>query len=132
MSTVIGTQTISRNPANESDFWHERLQHDTIITADGGRSTYDSGPTVLHGILVIRNISKAEADAFRTWLTATAIFQKNSFSITPPSGVDLGSGDATAVTSAYYNGPTDLKDVIVPQNPRTLYTINFPYWKLVS
>lgn len=131
MSTIIGTVTINRNPSNESDFWKIRLQQDLVRTADGGRAVYDSGPTELHGVLVIANVAKSEADSLRTYLVSTAVYQKNSFTITPPSGVDIGGVDGVALSTCYFDGGDTIEGVLQPQTPRTLYTIRLPYMKVV-
>jgi len=131
MSISIGTVTITRNPSFGTDWSKDRLNQYTQGTADGGRNTYDNGPNILKGTIVLRNVSKANGDALRTYLTDTAIFGKNSFTITPPASTDLGSGVGTAVTLAFYDGGTNLDGVFEYIAPG-IYNINLSYWKRLT
>jgi len=110
MSTVIGTETITKNPAFGTQFWSVRFNQYKVETADGGWVVYDNGPTLIEGILLLKNVSKTESDDLRTFLTGTAVYQKTSFIITPPSATDLGKGDGAAITVFYSGGP-DLQGV---------------------
>lgn len=129
MSITIGTVTISRNPSTSSKHWTERYNQRTQLTADAGRATYDNGPSVLRGVLVINGVSQADKLSLETYLKSTAIFGKNSFTITPPSNTDLGGGIGTALTSAYYDGGESDEGVYEMAGTSELWTITFPYWK---
>jgi hypothetical protein len=131
MSVSIGTVTISKNPANTSRHWNERLNQITLTAADGSRTTYGAGPNVLKGMLVIINVDTTEGEALITYLRDTAVFGANSFTIAPPSGVNLGSGVGTSITTAYFDGGTDLSDVLQYKTPRTLCDIRLPYYKVL-
>ncbi len=132
MSITIGTVTINRNPSIGTVWHNERMNQETGITADGGRVTYDNGPTLLLGTIILRGVAKSEGDSLLTYLSGTAVFGKNSFTITPPTGCDLGAGSGTAVTSAYWNGGNTTEGFLDMSPNSALYTITFPYWKLVS
>jgi len=132
MAITIGSVTINRNPSNQTTWHNERLNQITLKTADGGRATYDNGPTILRGNIVLNLVVKSEGDSLRTYLTGTAVYGKNSFTITPPSNTNLGSGTGTAVTTAYFDGGDSLEGVFQPSANGLLYTINFPYWKNVG
>ena len=129
MAITFGNVTINRNPSVQSRWWKERLNQKTMITADGGRATYDNGPTLLRGVIVLNLVLKSEGDALRTYITDTAVYGKNSFTIDPPANTDLGSGTGTDVTTAYYDGGLSLEGLFEPSANGLLYTINFPYWK---
>jgi len=125
MSIIFGSVTINRNPSVDSKWHNERLNQYTEETADGGRVTYDNGPTITKGTIIIRNVAKTEADNLATYLTGTAIYGKNSMTIDPPANTDLGAGAGTAIT-AYYDGGNTLEGVF-QMITATLYNINFPY-----
>jgi len=124
---TIGTVTINKNPAYGTVWWNIRFNQKTIITADATRKTYDNGPEIILGIIFIRNVVKSEGDSLRNYITDTAIFGKNPFTITPPPATDLGNGDGNALSVAYYNGGRDLKGVLELIRPQR-YNIKFPYW----
>lgn len=130
-STPDVVVTISKNPSYSSDFYHKRLNQETERTADGGRSTYDNGPNELHGILMIKNVSKAEADALRTWIHTTINFALQPFGIAPPANTDIGGGVGTTLTSCYWDGPPDTDGNFVYNAPG-IYDIKFPYTKVIT
>lgn len=127
MSITIGTVTISRNPVYPLNWYPKRFNQYTRDVADGDQITYDNGPNVIYGILTIRNVSRTEGDALRTYLSGTAIFGKTSFLITPQAGgnTNLGRGTATAIGVFLNNGNTldGIFTLVVPD----LYTIVLPY-----
>lgn len=126
MSTTIGSVTITRNPAFGTAWHHIRFNQQSIRSADATSITYDNGPNVIEGILIINNVSKTEAGSLLTYLKGTAIFGKNSFTITPPTNTDLGKGAGTAIT-CYYNGGNDFDGVFTLMSPG-VYKISLPYW----
>ena len=131
MSITIGTVTITRNPSYGKSWWNSRPGQDKIITADGGHVVYDSGFNELKGVIVLNNVSKAEGDSLRTYITGTAVYEQNSFTITPPANTDIGGGVGTALTSCYFDGGSDLDGVFEFVAPGS-YNIQFPYWKKVT
>ena len=128
MSITIGSVTINKNPAYGTQ-WHKiRLNHKSRLVADGTRRTYDNGPEIIKGTIILRNVLKSEGDSLRTYLTDTAIYQKNSFTITPPANTDLGAGVGTALTGCYYDGGNNIDGVFEYIAPGK-YNIKFPYHK---
>lgn len=127
MSIQIGSVTITRNPAYPLDWAPKRFNQHTQETATAGHATYDGGPNVILGNLFIKSVVRSEAEALRTYLRDTAIYQLNSFTITPQSSgeTDLGKGQGTAIR-VYYNGGPDLDGVIILRAP-DLFDINLPY-----
>ena len=130
MSTVIGSVTISRNPSASSDWGTVRLNQSTVRTADGGTCTYDNGPEEIRGVLFIRNVPKAEKDSLMSYLRNTAIYGLNSFTITPPSGTDIGAGNGVALSNCYFDGDPTLEGVFT-WNPPGVFDVKLPYRKLV-
>jgi len=126
MSIIIGTVTINRNPVYPLDPYQERYNQSALDMADASIKVYDGGPTVVHGKLIIKGVLKSEGDSLRTYLTDTAIFQKNTFTITPPSNTDIGGGTGTALQNCTFDGGNDLKGVFVLVPPGR-YDIEFPY-----
>jgi len=129
MATVIGSVTINRNPSIESTWSKERMNQYVDMAADGTRIAYDNGPTLLRGTLVLKLVLKSEGDSLRTYITDTAIYGKNSFTIDGPDNTDLGAGTGTSVTSAYFDGGNNLDGVFELSPNGLLYTIRMPYWK---
>jgi len=130
MSITIGSVTINKNPVYATTWHKERMNQKSRLTSDGTVRTYDSGPILIVGIIELRNVIKSEGDSLRTYITDTAIYRLNSFTITPPAATDLGSGDGVALTTCYYNGAQSLSgvfDYIAPGK----YNISFPYIKKV-
>lgn len=129
MSITIGTVTIARNPFHPLDWYPVRFNQSSVECADAARAVYDNGPTVIKGTIILKGVLKSEGDALRTYLTGTAIFEKNSFTITPPANTNLGAGDGVALTSAYYDGGPTLEGVFTLTGGG-LYDIAFPYRKV--
>lgn len=130
MSFIIGSVTINKNPALGTDWWPERMNQKTIITADAGHVTYDNGPNVIRGIILIRNVVRTEGDSLIAYVRDTAVFQKNSFTIniSTLTNTDLGAGKGTNITTVYWAGGNTLKNYFrfsLPDN----YEVRFPYWK---
>lgn len=127
MSIQIGTVTITRNPSYPLDWWVKRFNQSKVETADGGHATYDNGPNVILGNILIKNVARSEAESLRTYLTDTAIFQLNSFTITPQASgeTDLGKGQGTAI-QAFYDGGSDINGVFSLRAP-DLFDIQIPY-----
>ena len=128
MSIQIGSVTINQNPVYPLDWYPERYNQASLDMADAALKTYDGGPTVIHGKIILKGVLKSEGDALRDYLTDTAIFQKSTFTITPKAGgnTDLGAGTATALQNCNYEGGNDLSGVFTLVPPGR-YDIEFPY-----
>ena len=125
MSMTIGGITINRNPVYPLDPYSVRWNQKSVDTADAGRATYDNGPNVIYGTLLLKSVAKSEGDALKTYLLSTAIFGKSSFVLSPPSNTDLGKGDGVNIT-VFYSGGNSLEGVFNLIPPR-LYDIAIPY-----
>ena len=131
MSIIIGTQTITRNPSLGTVWNVRRINQSTVQLADGSWVTYDNGANILMGTIQLKNVSGAQAESFRTWLISTAVFEKNSFTITPPANTDLGSGDGVAITTAFYDGGPTTDGVLFFAGNSNTYDITFPFKKVL-
>jgi len=110
----------------ESTFHDERHNQFLKKTAEGMAIAYDiSGTNIIEGIIVIKNVSYADGELLRTWLYEKAVFQLNSFSVTTPSGVDLGEGKGASLTNVNFNKKND-SGVFRYIEPG-IYKIKFPY-----
>jgi hypothetical protein len=125
MSITIGSVTITKNPNYPVDWWPERFNQSSQDTADGGRKTYDNGPNVIYGTLIIRHVDQAEGDSLRTYLDSTTIFEKESFTVSPPANTNLGKGKGTAM-QVFFNGGNSLEGVFTLVAPGT-YDVSIPY-----
>lgn len=127
MAIVIGSVTINRNPAYPLDWFSKRFNQSKDDTADGGHIVYDNGPSVVLGTILIKNVIRSEAESLRTYLEGTAVYQLNSFTMTPVSGgeTDLGKGQGTAI-QVFFDGGSDLSGVFSLRAP-DLFDIQFPY-----
>lgn len=124
------TVTVNRNPSYDSDFSFRRANQYSQETVDGALKTYDGGPNILIGEIVLRNVSKAEGDALRNFIKTTVLFELYQFTITPPANTDIGGGVGTALTTVNFAGGQDLKGLFKYSAPGT-YTITIPYRKVV-
>ncbi len=127
MSIQIGTVVITKDPSFKTDWWPKRFNQFTIVTADAGRVTYDNGPDVVQGMLVIKNVAKSEGDSLRTFLTDTAVFGLNFFQLIPPPITDLGRGPGVLLNNVFFIGGTNLKGVL-DLKPPSFYDVSLPYW----
>lgn len=109
MSSITFTQganvcTVDASVVYGTDFWDRRLNQFSLRTADGGTTVVDNGPTEVHGTLVLKNMSYTDGNNLRTWLRTYALFEKNTFTISAITAVDLGLGKNTQLTLVRYDG----------------------------
>lgn len=109
-----------------TDFFDVRLNQFELLTADGSDKVYDTGPTVAHGMLVLKNVSYSDAVTLRTWVRDTLRFALYRFTISAITNVDLGLGKSTAITQARWDGGQSLSGVF-SYNAPGVYTVNFPF-----
>jgi len=134
MVTITFTQT-DNGSASESveasivygtEFSDTRLNQSEQVLVDGSAVVYDAGPTWCHGLLILKHVSYAEGNDFRTWIRDSIIFAYNRFTISAVSRVDLGKGKGIAITNARYDGGQSLKGVFQHIAP-DMYNIKLPY-----
>lgn len=129
MSVLIGNITINQNPEQEGEaFTKTRIGQSSQRMEDGQWLTYDSGRTIVNGVLVLDQVIQSEADALRDYITNTLLFKKFSFAITPPSFWDCGAGDGVEVTNCTLDTPDASTQGIFTQIGRLRrYKITLPY-----
>jgi len=134
MVTVTLTQTenggtivnLSANVVYGTDFYDIRLNQSEQELVTGDTIVYDAGPTRVHGVLVMKNVSYTDGESLRAWISGNIKFAYNRFTIAPLSAVNLGNGKNTAVTNCRYDGKQSMADVFKYVAPG-IYTINFPF-----
>jgi hypothetical protein len=109
-----------------TDFWDERANQQELETADCTDVVYDNGPTVCHGVIVMKGVSYANGDSLRAWLRTYAIFAYNTFTISAVANLNLGNGVNTAITSARYDKGQSLAGVFEFVAPG-VFDITFPF-----
>jgi len=132
MAITIGTVTINKNIEHTSDFWKERINQKSQRSTTGEIFTFDNSRTILRGVLELRYVDKAEADALRDLITNTIRFGRFDFDIVPEAFNDLGLGDGVTITDARFDGDTTTQDVIKPIGKAYKFNISFPYYKALD
>jgi hypothetical protein len=140
VSTIVLTQganvcSITATIVYGTDFYPIRLNQRELKTADGADIVKDNGPTEMHGVMVLKNVSVANAQTLRTWLYTYAVFAKNTFTVAAVTGVDWGNGSGKAIstaetpattTNARYDGGATLEGVFEYVAPG-IYNVRLPY-----
>ena len=107
-------------------FDDERYNQFSARMGDGTLRTYDTGRNIVKGIIIMKAVSLVQGELLRTWIRADAIFQLNTFTITPShSSIDIGNGDGVAVTGANFIG-LSTEGVFEKLSPG-IYKLNFPF-----
>lgn len=138
MSTITFTQTdngsavvtITGKIVYGTDFYYKRLNHFRLDIVDGSEKVYDSGPTKIYGILLMKDISITDKNNFLSWLRLNVILDKNRFTISAIANLNLGKGINTAVTNCRFNGGNETKDVLEFMPPGK-YNMTLKYTALV-
>ena len=118
--------TVTGHVVYDSFFGDERYGQHSLRTGDGALVTYDNaGINVVEGEIVIKNVTYENGEQLRTWIRRKAVYKLNAFSITVPTGVDLGEGKGINLAGVNFNDDTDKK--VFKYEAPGLYTIKFPY-----
>jgi hypothetical protein len=122
-----GSVTIHGNIVYGTEFEDQRYNQVSQRNALGQLITYDThGFNVVDGDLLIKNVSRADGDALRTWIHTKAVFQLNVFDIsTDNDQVDLGEGQGEDLVGVKFGQLND-KGVIKLVPPGN-YTVKFPF-----
>ena len=107
-------------------FEDERWGQHSLRVGDGSLVTYDNaGINVVNGEIRIKAVEYANGEELRTWIREKAVYKLNQFTITTPSGVDLGNGKGNSLLNVNYD-KFDMKGIFKFKAPG-LYDIIFPY-----
>jgi len=139
MSTVTVTQTESGSATTDiigkvvygTDFYKQRLNHYNIDIVDGSNKIYDEGPYKLYGLILMKDISLSDKQAFLDWLEDDVILDTYRFTISALANVDWGLGTNTAVTNCRYAGGASTKEIFEYMPPGK-YTFSFKYMAEIS
>ena len=115
-SMTGGSIDLVGNVVYGTDYYDKRINQITQRTLDGALLTYDSGTNICFGTLKMENLTKSNGQDLKAWIRDKAVFSLNSFTITPPSGVDLGLGEGIAVAGVKLLA-TDYKDMLTFKAP---------------
>jgi len=126
--SLAGNQvTVNRGASPESKFWFTRLNHSSKLTVSGLVQTYDAGPSMLHGVLSLQSVTKAEADALRVWIDTGIRYQLKPFALAPDSSTDLGLGIGATLTYCKLDGVADTSTIITPRARPDKFDVTLPY-----
>ena len=131
MAITIGSVTINRLIEHSSSFWFNRINQKYQTSMTGKRITFDNSASILEGMIEIRYITKAEADALRDLIANTLRFGRFKFTITPESYDDLGEGEGVPIVDAEFNGDTTTLGVLTPFGKAGKFNLKFPYRKVI-
>ena len=120
-----GAVTVSATVIYGTEHSNERINQVSQRTLDGYRNTWDSGVTIVSTMLKLKNLSKTDGDALRTWLRTKAVFSLKYFTITTPDGVDLGLGEGTDITDAKFTATND--SAVFAYRAPGVFDVNFPF-----
>lgn len=126
-----GSVQITRGLSQTYDFGKERLNHVSILTPAGSVYTYDSGPTLIRGVLEFSFVRREEAEALRNWIVDVIRFASIPFTLTPNSWDDIGSGDGIALGVCRWDGEATTRDAIRRRGQAGKFDISFPYFSIV-
>jgi hypothetical protein len=129
---TIGNVTINRGIEHTSTFWLERINQNTQVSSTGVRFNFDNSRSILRGIIEIRYITKAEADALRNFIVNTIRFGRFQFDIIPASYNDLGLGDGITIPLASYDGDFSTADIIKPIGKANKFNVSFSYFYAIN
>jgi hypothetical protein len=128
-TSTAGNVTISASVVFGTSFFKRRINQVVQELLSGDLSVSDdgaSGNTLLKGLIVLKGVSRSDGEAFESWLTGTILFSKTPFNLAGITGVNLGTGQGSALTLARYDGGVSSEDVL-ELVPPSQYNINFPY-----
>jgi len=119
-------------PANpQAMYAHpERLNCVSVDAASGERFVVNLGPTRINASIKWEYVHYNDVKQYEHFLLHRAKMGAVPFLITCPAFLrqDFGYGIGVAVPEAYYSGPAELKEIILPRGENGLYyDIELPY-----
>lgn len=127
LTCVSKSLSINRNCDPSSTHKLERLNHYSHMTVGGNILTYDSGPSILRGVLVLKYVSHSDAIAFRNFVNDDLRYSLKQFSIEASSVDDLGLGKGVSLSTCKLDGVTDTGALMEPRGVGDKWTIKIPY-----
>ena len=87
-------------------FSHTYQHHQNIgVAEDGSVMAYDRGVSERYIGIKLKEKSHSNATTnLRNFIITTVTFSKDTFTFTPDAGINVGNGDAGAVTVRYWGG----------------------------
>jgi len=105
----------------------ERLNHFSVDSATGDRYVFDYGPTRVSASIIWKAISYEVVKQYEDFLLKHIKLGLHPFEIVCPKYIDFGLGKGENIPAAYYAGPPNLKDIILPRDAGLFYDIELPY-----
>ncbi len=131
---------MERGIEHTSNFWVERINQQSQTAITGKQFNYDNSRSILRGVIEIRFITKADADALREFIYNTVRFKRFEFDIIPDSFDDIGGGvvDGTndgmgkTVPLAIFDGDFSTQDIVKPFGKANKFNVTLPYYKAID
>jgi hypothetical protein len=103
----------------------KRINQSRRETIDGGDLVFDSGPNIGYGTIILKNVSYENGELFRSYLRNNLNFMRTLFTITPPTGLNLGNGRGIMISYCRLLKSTDdgIFDFVAPG----VYNITLEY-----
>jgi hypothetical protein len=109
-----------------TEWWDERRNFFEVETSNGNDVVYNGGPDKCFGVLMMKDVSREEGDAFYTWLKDSVNLSSSPFTIGAVAGVNLGNGINTSLSNVRFAGGRTLQGLLTPVPPFN-YEVKFPY-----
>ena len=125
--TGSGSVSVKGSVPYSSNHFINHYSQTSLETGEGTLKVTDNNSIdVVEGVLVINNVTKAEAEALRTWIRTDIVFMQNTFSISSDnSESDLGDDKGATITGVNYTKSND--DGVFKFKAPGRYDIKFPY-----
>lgn len=129
-SAVAASVEVTRGISQDSDNGKERLNHKSVLTPSGLVYAYDSGPTIIRGVININFVNETEADALKNWIVNVIRFAYTPFTLTPRPHENLGRGPGVALGFCHWDGEATTRDAVRRRGQANKYDITFPYFTI--
>jgi hypothetical protein len=109
-----------------TEWWDERRNFFEVETSNGNDVVYNGGPDKCFGVLMMKDVSRTEGDAFYAWLKNSVNLSSAPFTIGAVAGVNLGNGINASLSNVRFAGGRTLQGLLTPVPPFN-YEVKFPY-----
>lgn len=121
-----------------TNWYPVRLNQSSVLTVDGTRSTFDIGPTMIKGNILIKGATPIDGSyLLRDFFSIEIMFKRNSFYVyqfdnnynafPEGVGVDLGVGKGKTISQVYLDTEDYSLDGMFTLAPPNVEDINIPF-----